>query len=249
MKNLPEQIYLNLGDGLIEEDTDFRKLSDVTWSEKKQFDNDMRYVRGDIVMAISRLNYLEDINLGLSYYEKVLLKWKNEKTKLVYLVKDRDNGKVVYVASTEQKALEYVDVYGTGYYTEPIEMNKEIQKPNFYLVSFHIDHEDCTVKTNATVCKKPSALKTYYNDTVEMHKLPTKDIYLFYLVAEDYKQAIFIGEERLKFIKDNPELFPRLGKNDVTILSTNGHTYMSDPIYNYNTKQIINEPKTDIEND
>lgn len=44
MKNLPEIIWLNLGDR-VEQDDDFRKYSCVTWSEEKIFDNDIEYVR------------------------------------------------------------------------------------------------------------------------------------------------------------------------------------------------------------
>lgn len=44
MKNLPERIYLNLGDGCFD-DADFRDLSEVTWSEEKVNDTDVEYVR------------------------------------------------------------------------------------------------------------------------------------------------------------------------------------------------------------
>lgn len=44
IKNLPEKIYLNLGDGCLD-DTDFHALSEVTWSEDKATDNDVEYIR------------------------------------------------------------------------------------------------------------------------------------------------------------------------------------------------------------
>lgn len=44
MKNLPERIYLNIGDE-VSADVDFRELSEVTWSEEKVFDNDIAFTR------------------------------------------------------------------------------------------------------------------------------------------------------------------------------------------------------------
>ena len=44
IKNLPERIYLNLGDGCLDH-ADFRDLSEVTWSEDKATDNDVEYIR------------------------------------------------------------------------------------------------------------------------------------------------------------------------------------------------------------
>lgn len=44
MKNLPEKIYLNLGDGL-PADADFRDLAEVTWSQEPTTDNDVEYAR------------------------------------------------------------------------------------------------------------------------------------------------------------------------------------------------------------
>lgn len=44
MKNLPERIYLNLGDDC-PEDADFSDLSEVTWSEDKMFPSDVEYSR------------------------------------------------------------------------------------------------------------------------------------------------------------------------------------------------------------
>lgn len=44
MKNIPEKIYLNLGEDC-PADVDFRDLSEVTWSETKVFPNDIEYAR------------------------------------------------------------------------------------------------------------------------------------------------------------------------------------------------------------
>lgn len=44
MKNLPERIYLNIGDEC-PDDVDFRELSEVTWSEERVSDNDIQYQR------------------------------------------------------------------------------------------------------------------------------------------------------------------------------------------------------------
>lgn len=44
MNNIPEKIWLNLGEE-VSEDADFRDLSEVTWSENKVFDKDVEYVR------------------------------------------------------------------------------------------------------------------------------------------------------------------------------------------------------------
>lgn len=44
MKNIPDRIYLNLGDEC-PYNADFRNLSEVTWSEDKVSDNDIEYVR------------------------------------------------------------------------------------------------------------------------------------------------------------------------------------------------------------
>lgn len=42
MKNIPERIYLNIGE---EASADFRELSEVTWSEERVDDNDIAYTR------------------------------------------------------------------------------------------------------------------------------------------------------------------------------------------------------------
>lgn len=76
MKNLPERIYLNLGDGCFD-DADFRDLSEVTWSEEKVNDTDVEYVRKsqwtsvderlpeDDRLVLVRLNF----NFGCSGYD------------------------------------------------------------------------------------------------------------------------------------------------------------------------------------
>lgn len=48
MKNLPKSIWLNFGEGC-PDDADFRELSEVTWSENKEFNNDVQFVREDAV--------------------------------------------------------------------------------------------------------------------------------------------------------------------------------------------------------
>ncbi len=45
MKNLPERIWLNLGED-VPEGADFRELGEVTWSEEPVNDGDVEYVRG-----------------------------------------------------------------------------------------------------------------------------------------------------------------------------------------------------------
>lgn len=44
MKNIPEKIWLNIGEE-VPNYADFHDLSEVTWSENKVFDNDVEYVR------------------------------------------------------------------------------------------------------------------------------------------------------------------------------------------------------------
>lgn len=44
MKNIPENIWLNLGEE-VPDDADFHDLSEVTWSGNKEFDKDVEYVR------------------------------------------------------------------------------------------------------------------------------------------------------------------------------------------------------------
>lgn len=42
MKNLPQSIWLNIGDG-VPDDADFRDLSEVTWCEEQVSDGDIEY--------------------------------------------------------------------------------------------------------------------------------------------------------------------------------------------------------------
>lgn len=44
MKNVPERIYLNIGDG-VPNDVDFRDLEEVTWSDERINDSDIQFVR------------------------------------------------------------------------------------------------------------------------------------------------------------------------------------------------------------
>lgn len=44
MKNIPQSIWLNIGDEC-PNDVDFRELSEVTWSEERVSDNDIQYQR------------------------------------------------------------------------------------------------------------------------------------------------------------------------------------------------------------
>lgn len=61
MKNLPDKIYLNLGELSEEEfnETDFQNLSEVTWSEDDVQGRNVEYTRTDafIEKAINFLNY------------------------------------------------------------------------------------------------------------------------------------------------------------------------------------------------
>lgn len=45
MKNIPQKIYLQIGEGC-PDDVCFDELSDVTWWDEKIFDNDIEYVHG-----------------------------------------------------------------------------------------------------------------------------------------------------------------------------------------------------------
>lgn len=82
IKNLPKRIYLNLGDGCLD-DTDFHALSEVTWSEDKIADNDVEYIRMSEWVSVEELlpeeheevltysiapKYAEDEN-AIAYYD------------------------------------------------------------------------------------------------------------------------------------------------------------------------------------
>ena len=45
MKNIPQRIFLNLGEIEYSGVKDFKELSDVTWSEDRFFDSDVEYKR------------------------------------------------------------------------------------------------------------------------------------------------------------------------------------------------------------
>ena len=73
MKNLPEKIYLNLGDLTEEEynETDFQDLSEVTWSEDDVQGRNIKYVRKDafIEKAVSFIRNCTSYD-GLGYKAK-----------------------------------------------------------------------------------------------------------------------------------------------------------------------------------
>ena len=45
MKNIPQRIFLNLGEIEHSGVKDFKELSDITWSEDSFFDSDIEYIR------------------------------------------------------------------------------------------------------------------------------------------------------------------------------------------------------------
>lgn len=51
MKNLPEKIYLNFGEITKEEfeESSFDEFADITWCQDKVFENDVEYIRKDVV--------------------------------------------------------------------------------------------------------------------------------------------------------------------------------------------------------
>ena len=88
MKNLPERIYLNIGDE-VPSDSDFRELSEVTWSEERVFDNDIAFTRKP--------------------------QWKSVEEQLP----SNDDNVLVYVSSTEFHIGDYEVAYydGEDWYT------------------------------------------------------------------------------------------------------------------------------------
>jgi hypothetical protein len=44
MKNIPEKIYLQIGEET-QKDDDFKEFSEVTWCDSRIYDNDIVYVR------------------------------------------------------------------------------------------------------------------------------------------------------------------------------------------------------------
>jgi hypothetical protein len=63
MKNLPDKIFLNLGDLTEEEynETDFQELSEVTWSEDDVQGRNVEYVRKDAFIE-KAAQFLYDYN-------------------------------------------------------------------------------------------------------------------------------------------------------------------------------------------
>lgn len=45
IKNVPERIFLVLGDGIFDGSEDFDELSEVTWSKERVYSNDIEFVR------------------------------------------------------------------------------------------------------------------------------------------------------------------------------------------------------------
>lgn len=45
MKNIPQRIFLNLGEIEHSGVKDFKELSEITWSEDRVFDSDIEYIR------------------------------------------------------------------------------------------------------------------------------------------------------------------------------------------------------------
>lgn len=94
MKNLPERIYLNLGDD-VAADADFHGLSEVTWSEEPTTDNDVEYARPpqwisvderlpektDQYLTIDKFNFarIDEFELGFGWVDywdsKLITHW------------------------------------------------------------------------------------------------------------------------------------------------------------------------------
>lgn len=45
IRNVPERIFLVLGDGIFDGSEDFDELSEVTWSKERVYPNDIEFVR------------------------------------------------------------------------------------------------------------------------------------------------------------------------------------------------------------
>lgn len=67
MENIPEKIWLNLGEE-VPDDTDFHDLSEVTWSENKVFDKDVEYVRKSEWISVQE-RFPEDCELVLVFLD------------------------------------------------------------------------------------------------------------------------------------------------------------------------------------
>ena len=87
MKNLPDKIYLNLGDLTEEEykELDFHDLSDVTWSEDDVQGRNVEYVRKDafIEKALEWIRenirpYYHDVRYKYEHFKKYMEENSNE---------------------------------------------------------------------------------------------------------------------------------------------------------------------------
>src|SRR5690606_7010112 len=84
MKNIPQKIYLQLGDDYLDETSDFNKCSEVTWCEDRQYESDIEYVLVKDIESASESPEL--INEILTKYHewsgnlpaKVFEKWEKE---------------------------------------------------------------------------------------------------------------------------------------------------------------------------
>lgn len=54
MKNIPQKIYLQLGDDYLDESSDFNKCSEVTWCEDRQDESDTEYVLAEYTKRASQ---------------------------------------------------------------------------------------------------------------------------------------------------------------------------------------------------
>ena len=52
IKNVPERIFLVLGDGIFDGSEDFDELSEVTWSKERVYPNDIEFIRKKVRMKI-----------------------------------------------------------------------------------------------------------------------------------------------------------------------------------------------------
>lgn len=83
MKNIPQSIWLNIGDEC-PNDVDFRDLSEVSWSEERVFDNDIQYHRQSewisvedalpeddrlVIVHIDDLAYPSEISNCMAYFK------------------------------------------------------------------------------------------------------------------------------------------------------------------------------------
>lgn len=85
MKNVPEKIYLQIGeevpeDFMVEADDDFNELSQVSWSQDKINDNDIEYVLASTTREFEKKYY--DVS-GLNEINLRKLKEAREKLKIV----------------------------------------------------------------------------------------------------------------------------------------------------------------------